>query len=55
MEEEEAKETPFPAVDHATRTEFGRPRSSIRLRAASAIVTSVARAAFVNSLFGIAA
>jgi transposase len=27
--EEEAKETLFPAVDHARRTEFGRPRSSI--------------------------
>jgi transposase len=42
--EEEAKEPPFPAVDQATRTEFGRPRSSIRLRAAAAMATSVARA-----------
>src|SRR3954452_17850716 len=41
-EEEEAKEPPFPAVDQATRTEFG--RSSIRLRAAAAMATSVARA-----------
>jgi len=40
-EEEEAKEAPFPTVDHATRTEFG--RSSIRLRTA-AMVTSVAQA-----------
>src|SRR3712207_5379550 len=31
-EEEEAKEAPFPTVNHAARTEFGRPRSSIRLR-----------------------
>src|SRR5690348_18358241 len=43
-EKEEAKEPPFPAVDHATRTEFGPPRSSIRLRAAAAMATSVARA-----------
>src|SRR5690349_9781183 len=44
MEKEEAKEPPFPAVDQATRTEFGPPRSSIRLRAAAAMATSVARA-----------
>ena len=43
-EEEEAKEPPFPAVDQATRTEFGRPRSSIRLRTWAAMATSVARA-----------
>ena len=30
--EEEAKDPPFPTVDQATRTEFGHPRSSIRLR-----------------------
>ena len=40
-EEEEAKEPPFPAVDQATRTEFG--RSSIRL-STGAMATSVARA-----------
>src|SRR3954470_15420560 len=43
-EEEEAKEPPFPAVDHAARTEFGRPRSSIRLRTWAAMATSVALA-----------
>ncbi len=41
-EEEEAKGAPFPAVDQATRTEFG--RSSIRLRTWAAMATSVARA-----------
>src|SRR5690349_15767073 len=30
-EEKEAREPPFPVVDQATRTESGRPRSSIRL------------------------
>ena len=43
-EEEKAKEPPFPGVDQATRTEFGRPRSSIRLRTWAAMATSVARA-----------
>src|SRR5689334_18782686 len=43
-EEEEAKEAPFPAVNQATRTEFGHPRSSIRLRTWAAMATSVARA-----------
>jgi hypothetical protein len=33
---------PFPGVDQATRTEFGRPRSSIRLRTWAAM--AVARA-----------
>jgi hypothetical protein len=33
-----------PSVNHATRTEFGHPRSSIRLRAWAAMATSVARA-----------
>ena len=42
MEKEEAKEPPFPAVDQATRMEFGRPRSSIRLRTWAAMATSVA-------------
>ncbi len=42
MEEEEAKEAPFPAVDQATQTEFG--RSSIRLRTWAAMATSVALA-----------
>src|SRR4051794_39310873 len=40
MEKEEAKEAPFPTVDQATRTEFG--RSSIGLRTWAAI--AVARA-----------
>jgi hypothetical protein len=31
MEKKEAKKTPFPADDQATRTEFGHPRSSILL------------------------
>jgi hypothetical protein len=44
MEKKEAKKTPFPADDQATRTEFGHPRSSILLSAAAAIATSVARA-----------
>jgi hypothetical protein len=43
-EEEEAREPPSPAADHATRTELGRPRSSIRLSTWAAIATSVARA-----------
>ena len=43
-EEEETREPPFPAVDQATRTESGRPRSSIRLRTWAAMATSVARA-----------
>jgi hypothetical protein len=43
-EEEEAKNPPFPTVDQATRTEFGHPRSSIRLRTWAAMATSVARA-----------
>src|SRR4051794_7185697 len=43
VEEEEAKEPPFPTIDQATRTELGRPRSSIRLRTWAAEVTSVAR------------
>jgi hypothetical protein len=43
-EEEVASEPPFPAVDQATRTELGRPRSSIRLRTWAAMATSVARA-----------
>jgi len=43
-EEEEARETPFPADDQATRTELGHPRSSIRLRTWAAMATSVARA-----------
>jgi hypothetical protein len=42
MEEEEAKEAPFPAVNYATRTEFGHPRSSIWLRTWAAM--AVARA-----------
>jgi hypothetical protein len=33
-----------PSVDHATRTEFGHPRSSLRLRTWAAMVTSVVRA-----------
>src|SRR4051812_12124739 len=41
-EEEKAKELPFPTVDQATRTGFGRPRSSIRLRTWAAMATSVA-------------
>ena len=43
-EEEEAREPPSPSVNYATRTEFGRPRSSIRLRTWAAMATSVARA-----------
>src|SRR3954470_14532538 len=43
-EEEEAREPPFPTADQATRTEFGHPRSSIRLRTWAAMATSVARA-----------
>jgi Transposase DDE domain len=43
-EEKKAKEAPFPANDQATRTEFGCPRSSIRLRTWAAMATSVARA-----------
>ena len=38
------KRSPNPTVDHATRTESGHPRSSIRLRTAAAMATSVARA-----------
>jgi hypothetical protein len=44
MEEEEAKVAPSPAVSRATRTESGRPRSSIRFRTEAAIATSVTRA-----------
>jgi transposase-like protein len=44
IKKEEAKEALFPAVDRVTRTEFGRPRSSIRLRTWAAMATSVARA-----------
>jgi hypothetical protein len=44
MEKEEAKVAPSPAVSQATRTEFGRPRSSIRLSTWAAMATSVARA-----------
>ena len=35
---------PIPSVDHATRTELGHPRSSIRLRTWAAMAISVARA-----------
>jgi hypothetical protein len=38
------KEGPIPPVDQATRTEFGHPRSSIRLRTWAAMATSVALA-----------
>ena len=47
IEKEEAKEPPFPTADQATRTEFGRPRSSIRLRTEAATATSVALASSV--------
>jgi hypothetical protein len=43
-EEGETRKPPFPTVDQATRTEFGHPRSSIRLRTTAAMATSVARA-----------
>ena len=42
MEVGEAKEAPSPGVAQALRTEFGRPRSSMRLRTSTAMATSVA-------------
>src|SRR6188508_7938 len=38
-EEDETRDPPFPAVGHATRMEFGRPRSSILLRTWAAMAT----------------
>ena len=37
----EGERNPYPAVVQATRTEFGRPRSSMRLRTSPAMATSV--------------
>ena len=38
---QEERADPYPAVVQATRTEFGRPRSSMRLRTSTAMATSV--------------
>ena len=51
-EEGEARKPPFPTVDQATRTEFGHPRSSIRLRTTAATATSVARASSLHRTAG---
>lgn len=39
---DEGKKSPQPVVAQATRTEFGRPRSSMRLRTATPTMTPVA-------------
>jgi D-arabinose 1-dehydrogenase-like Zn-dependent alcohol dehydrogenase len=41
------REVPYPVATHATRTDSGRPRSSMRLRTSTAIAISVAWAASV--------
>ena len=43
----EGERNPYPVVAQATRTEFGRPRSSMRLRTSTAMATSAACASSV--------
>ena len=46
-EAQRKKRSPFDAVDQATRTEFGRPRSSMRLRTSTVMATSATCASSV--------